>query len=86
MDQGLELSPGELVEKFPELEAIGWKKNFLGMLLANGLVDGTRDRSNKISEINVQSLQSLLDHRNSIIDLQKVSLNGRKTKSTILTV
>ena len=72
-----EFTPSELVEKYPQLEQIGFKKNVLGILLSVGLLKGTKNRSLKVSYIDPDSLESLLQYRSTIIDLQKVSIQSK---------
>jgi len=69
------LTPAECIEAFPQLKTVfRWDAKCLGVFLSRGLLKGTYNLTKNISYIQVESLQELVNYRNSMLEKNKVKL------------
>lgn len=62
-------TPSELIEKYPEVEEVGWTPVKIGMFLNAGLLRGYYASSEKRNVIEEQSFTKLIDYFNELNSL-----------------
>ena len=69
------LTPSEIIEKYPELKyKLNWNTNELGVFLKCKLITGYYDRTKRIAMIDEDSLKTLVEYTNQIIEGQKLTI------------
>ena len=71
MKKSEQLTPGELIEKYPSIKNI-WQAYDLGQLLKMGLLKGSRNKT--MTLIDESSLMLLIKYRNDLTKTQIIEL------------
>ena len=69
------LTPGDIIEKYPELKyKHNWSDNLIGLLLKSNLLKGYYDRTLRASMIEETSVMEIIQFLNNKIEAQKIKL------------
>lgn len=76
------LTPDEAIRQYPQLTAVhGITKETLGLLLKHHVLWGRYESGKRLALIQEDSLICFIDYLNSLLDKQRIPVNGKPKRS-----